>query len=123
MQLEYAKNPVWANAEHTMIDITIKWDAIDEELPFTASPNDTEEHGRAIFAAAQAGEYGTVADYVPPPAPTTEELAAEAEANRRAAYIAEADPLFFKAQRGEATVQEWQDKVAEIKARYPKETV
>lgn len=47
----------------------------------------------------------------------------QAEANRRAAYIAEADPLFFKAQRGEATVQEWQDKVAEIKARYPKETV
>ena len=46
-----------------------------------------------------------------------------AEANRRAAYIAEADPLFFKAQRGEATVQEWQDKVAEIKARYPKESV
>lgn len=45
-----------------------------------------------------------------------------AEVNRRAAYIAEADPLFFKAQRGEATVQEWQDKVAEIKARYPKES-
>lgn len=45
-----------------------------------------------------------------------------AEANRRAAYIAEADPLFFKAQRGEVTVQEWQDKIAEIKARYPKGT-
>ena len=45
----------------------------------------------------------------------------QAEANRKAAYIAEADPLFFKAQRGEATVQEWQDKVAEIKTRYPKE--
>lgn len=43
-----------------------------------------------------------------------------AEANRRATYIAEADPLFFKAQRGEATVQEWQDKVAEIKQRFPK---
>jgi uncharacterized protein YciI len=46
--------------------------------------------------------------------------AAEAESNRKAAYIAEADPLFFKAQRGEATLQEWQDKIAEIKARYPK---
>jgi len=46
--------------------------------------------------------------------------AAEAEANRKAAYAAEADPLFFKAQRGEATLQEWQDKIAEIKARYPK---
>jgi hypothetical protein len=41
--------------------------------------------------------------------------------NRRAAYAAEADPLFFKAQRGEATMAEWQAKVAEIKARYPKE--
>ena len=40
--------------------------------------------------------------------------------NRRAAYITEADPLFFKAQRGEATMEEWQAKVAEIKARYPK---
>jgi hypothetical protein len=47
--------------------------------------------------------------------------AAEAEANRKAAYIAEADPLFFRAQRGEATEQEWLDKVEEIKARYPKE--
>jgi hypothetical protein len=39
---------------------------------------------------------------------------------RQQAYIAEADPLFFKAQRGEATMEEWQAKVAEIKARYPK---
>lgn len=40
---------------------------------------------------------------------------------RRVAYTYEADPLFFKAQRGEATLAEWQAKVAEIKARYPKE--
>jgi hypothetical protein len=45
--------------------------------------------------------------------------AAEAEANRRAAYAAEADPLVFKYQRGEATEQEWLDKIAEIRARYP----
>lgn len=41
------------------------------------------------------------------------------EAARRAAYVAEADPLFFMAQRGEATMDEWTAKVAEIKARYP----
>ena len=41
------------------------------------------------------------------------------EAARKAAYTAEADPLFFMSQRGEATVEEWQAKVAEIKARYP----
>jgi hypothetical protein len=44
----------------------------------------------------------------------------EAIESRRNAYIAEADPLFFKAQRDEATYQEWLDKIAEIKARYPK---
>ena len=46
--------------------------------------------------------------------------AEQAERNRKAAYITEADPLFFKAQRGEATMDEWQAKVAEIKARFPK---
>ncbi len=39
---------------------------------------------------------------------------------RQAAYREESDPLFFKAQRGEATMEEWQAKVAEIKARFPK---
>jgi hypothetical protein len=37
---------------------------------------------------------------------------------RADAYRNESDPLFFKWQRGEATEQEWLDKVAEIKARY-----
>jgi hypothetical protein len=43
-----------------------------------------------------------------------------ASKNRQIAYIAEADALFFKAQRGEATMEEWKAKVAEIKARFPK---
>jgi hypothetical protein len=66
------------------------------------------------------------------PKPTKEELdsqwesvsaiktAEEASRNRQQAYIAEADPLFFKAQRGEATMEEWQAKVADIKNRWPK---
>lgn len=45
--------------------------------------------------------------------------AAQVEAQRAEAYRNESDPLFFKSQRGEATHQEWLDKVAEIKARYP----
>lgn len=52
----------------------------------------------------------------PPPPPPSKEVQ---EAARRVAYVAEADPLFFKAQRGEATLGEWQAKVDEIKARYP----
>ena len=51
---------------------------------------------------------------------TALEPARIATESRRSAYISEADALFFKAQRGEATMEEWQAKVAEIKARYPK---
>lgn len=41
------------------------------------------------------------------------------EALRQIAYKEEADPLFFKYQRGTATKDEWLVKVEEIKARYP----
>lgn len=53
---------------------------------------------------------------------TADELAAEASQRarlRQAAYQAEADPLFFKAQRGESTMEAWLAKVAEIKTRFP----
>ena len=43
----------------------------------------------------------------------------QAKQRRATAYRSEADPLFFKAQRGEATTDEWTAKVAEIKARFP----
>lgn len=39
---------------------------------------------------------------------------------RRVAYEIEADPLFFKMQRGEATQEQWLAKIQEIKQRFPK---
>lgn len=38
---------------------------------------------------------------------------------RRVAYTQQADPLFFKWQRGEATEQEWLDAVAAVRAAHP----
>lgn len=38
---------------------------------------------------------------------------------RQAAYISEADPLFFKWQAGEVTKDEWEAKRQEIRDRYP----
>jgi hypothetical protein len=55
----------------------------------------------------------------PDPALVLAEARAEAEAARRAAYAAEADPLFFRWQAGEAAKDEWLAKRAEIKARHP----
>ena len=52
---------------------------------------------------------------------TALEPARIATENRRAAYISESDPLFFKWQAGEATQEEWAAKRQEIKERFPKE--
>jgi hypothetical protein len=53
------------------------------------------------------------------PEPADPSPAPDYSAMRRAAYVAESDPIFFMAQRGEATQQQWLDKIAEIKARWP----
>jgi hypothetical protein len=57
---------------------------------------------------------------------TDDELQSEAdtrasriEEQRANAYRNESDPIFFKYQREEATKEEWLDKIAEIKAKYP----
>lgn len=42
-----------------------------------------------------------------------------AELGRKQAYLEEADPIFFKAQRGEASQSEWLAKVDEIRQRFP----
>ena len=44
---------------------------------------------------------------------------AEQKKKRFAAYTIESDPIFFKSQRGEATNEQWLNKIAEIDARYP----
>ncbi len=73
-----------------------------------------------VITNAQTGEQ-TIRPFTPeeiaalPTGPSKEKQ----ESSRHEAYVAEADPLFFKAQRGEATIEEWHSKVAEIKARFP----
>jgi hypothetical protein len=43
----------------------------------------------------------------------------QAKRARAAAYAAEADALFFKVQRGEIEMAEWEAKVEEIRNRFP----
>lgn len=79
------------------------------------------EGKRAKFVA---GKFTLEAIPLPEPEPeplppTAEEIAAIVAAARQAAYSREADPLFFKYQRGESTKEEWLAKIEEIKARFP----
>lgn len=63
------RNPIYSNADGTAVDVELNHPEFGW-IPFTASPDDTEQHGRDIYAAAKLGEFGEIAPYVEPePAP------------------------------------------------------
>jgi len=89
MKYTQVKNPVWANAEHTLINCDVDFDDLNEALvPFTAVASGDYPHSHQIFAECVAGNYGDIAEYVAPvvpeyvasPAPTKEQLMAELQA-------------------------------------------
>lgn len=80
--------------------------------PIAALPDWAE----ACLAIWQSADDKANATRLPP---TPEELHELIKEQRAAAYAAEADPIFFQYQRGEATEQDWLDKIEEIRARYP----
>lgn len=82
---------------------TLNGDSYNGLTWYSDTPKPTQAELDALWSSTQA----TVANQ-------------QAIAKRHTAYVAEADPLFFKAQRGEGTMAEWEVKVAEIKQRYPK---
>mgnify|MGYP001301195200 CR=1 FL=1 len=92
-------------------------------IPFTASPDDPEQHGRELYARIIAGEFGEIAPHVEPePVPLPVE---QIQDLRRAAYVAESDPLKNEADYDalvngtEPDYSAWLAAVAAIKARYP----
>jgi hypothetical protein len=97
---------------YAIIDAGVVSNVVLADAPMGGNWVETEEAGPGWF-------YDGFVFSAPPSPPPVVPTKAEQEANRKAAYTTEADPLFFMSQRGEATVEEWQAKVAEIKARYP----
>ena len=67
MNYSTVTNPVFSNAENTLITATVNFDEIGEHQ-FGASPTDSEAHGREIFARCIAGEFDSIAPYVAPQA-------------------------------------------------------
>jgi len=65
MKILSATSPQWANAEHTAVNLTITTDTLGD-LPFTASPDDTEAHGQQLYTDAVAGTFGIIAEFVGP---------------------------------------------------------
>jgi hypothetical protein len=64
--LEYAKDPVWADETGNAIVLVVKWEEFNEEMPFGATSYDPMPHGVDLYNRAKAGEFGSIAPFVPP---------------------------------------------------------
>jgi hypothetical protein len=65
LTVEYVKNLKWADESHTVIECTVKYAEFDEEHPSGVDGVDTYPHIQEIWAKANAGEYGPIAEYTP----------------------------------------------------------
>ena len=78
------KNIQWANQEHTVINCEVDFEHVnfEEWTVFSAVSSGDLPHTHQIFAECVAGQWGPIAEYVAPPPPTNEEVAAQVRAER-----------------------------------------
>lgn len=67
--IEYVKNLKWENAEHTIFSCVVKYAEFSEEHPSGINGTDNYPHIQEIWTKGNAGVYGEIEEYVPPPAP------------------------------------------------------
>ncbi|MFP3922792.1 phage tail assembly chaperone [Pseudomonas sp. W5-36] len=74
-----AREPRWADLAHTSITLQVLFEENKDtygEVPFAASPDDTEPHGVELYERAVAGEFGEVQE------PTIEMIQAQVMCRR-----------------------------------------
>jgi hypothetical protein len=80
MEYTTVTNLRWANRDNTAFNCDVTFVGLGT-VPFTPSPNDSQEHGREIYARCMAGEFGEIAEYVlqPDEYPAPEPIANQAQ--------------------------------------------
>ncbi len=73
-KIESVKDLKWTDESKTMIECIVKFEHFEKETPFAIDPKDFYQHSLDLWARANAGEYGEIADYVAPPKTEFEEL-------------------------------------------------
>ena len=114
MKLIYAKDPVWANRSQTLLNLTVRFEEINEDLPFTADPDDVEAYGRDIYARAVAGEFGSVAPFSAV-APTVDSVKEAVRQARNHKLETEVDPIVSNPLRWADLTPEQQQAVADYR--------
>ena len=84
--VEYVKDLQWIDAEHTLFSCVVKYAEFNEEHPSGINATDSYAHIQEIWAKGNAGEYGVIAEYVPPPEPEPVEIIAAPVENQPATH-------------------------------------
>jgi hypothetical protein len=72
LTIKSATSPKYMTADNSMIELQVVFEEFGGKvLPFGASADDVEEHGRELHARAVAGEFGEIAPYAALDQPTT----------------------------------------------------
>jgi hypothetical protein len=63
----------WQDAEHTFFSCNVKYEEFNEVHPTGVNARDQYDHIKLLWAKCNAGEFGTIAEYVAP-LPDVEEV-------------------------------------------------
>ncbi|WP_421209975.1 phage tail protein [Aeromonas enteropelogenes] len=61
-----AHSPRWENNNKSSILLQVLFSHLEQEVPFSAFPDDPQEYGRELYVRAVFGEFGPIAEYVTP---------------------------------------------------------
>ena len=64
--LIYAKDPIYNSEDNQQVLLTVRFQEINEDLPFNATSFDSEPHGVDLSNRAIAGEFGEILPYPMP---------------------------------------------------------
>jgi len=67
--IESVTNLEWCDAEHTFFTCNVKYAEFNEVHPTGVNATDRYAHIQELWAKGNAGEYGVITEYVPPPEP------------------------------------------------------
>lgn len=107
MKHEDVKDPIYGSADGTVIFCRVKFEGMQDYVPFGAAAHDSTEHGRRIHSELMVGKYGPIASYVEHLATQQSELDAMARA-RRENLLRESDWVVLRSlESGEPVPMDW----------------
>lgn len=109
MKILDVKNPEYVSHDGSLINLEVLFESIGYPVLFTASPTDSEAHGRLLYTEATKGTYGPIKAYS---GPSEEALKALEVRKERDSLLTQMDRVVSNPLRWEGLTQNEKDAYA-----------